>query len=59
MLNMKVNKALPEELFHQGKRFALFLEIEEENLALVQAEIDAITGMGYWFDFREFDLEAN
>ncbi|OQX91034.1 MAG: hypothetical protein B6D58_09000 [candidate division Zixibacteria bacterium 4484_95] len=39
--------------------FTRFLEIEEGHLALVQAEIDAITGMGFWFDFREFDLEAN
>lgn len=43
---------------YQGM-FARFLEIEEGHLALVQAEIDAITGMGFWFDFREFDLEAN
>ena len=39
--------------------FARFLEIEEGHMALVQAEIDSISGMGFWFDFREFDLEAN
>ena len=38
--------------------FARFLEIEEGHLAVVQAEIDAVEGNGFWFDFAEFDLEA-
>jgi rubrerythrin len=41
------------------KMFARFLEIEEGHQAIVKAEIDALTGMGVWFDFIEFDLEAN
>jgi rubrerythrin len=41
------------------KMFARFLEIEEGHQAIVKAEIDALTGTGVWFDFIEFDLEAN
>ncbi len=37
--------------------FARFLEIEEGHLAIVNAEIDAVMGMGFWFDFEEFNLE--
>ena len=37
--------------------FAHFLEIEEGHLAIVEAEIDAVMGMGFWFDFGEFNLE--
>ncbi|MBI4916093.1 MAG: ferritin family protein [Acidobacteria bacterium] len=38
--------------------FARFLEIEEGHVSLVQAEIDALAGHGYWFDIMEFRLEA-
>jgi len=38
--------------------FSRFLEIEEAHGAIVQAEIDSITKMGFWFDIMEFDLEA-
>lgn len=38
--------------------FRRFLQIEEGHRAIVQAEIDAVSGTGYWFDFQEFDLEA-
>jgi rubrerythrin len=38
--------------------FARFVEIEEGHLAIVQAEINAVNGLGYWFDIAEFDLEA-
>lgn len=38
--------------------FQRFIEIEEGHEALVQAEIDSLTGMGYWFDIGEFRLEA-
>jgi rubrerythrin len=48
-------KVVPEQ--HRGL-FARFLEIEEGHKAIVQAEIDTVTGLGYWFDFQEFDLEA-
>lgn len=38
--------------------FARFVEIEEGHEAIVQAEIDALTGLGYWFDYQEFRLEG-
>jgi len=38
--------------------FQRFLEIEEGHLAIVQAELDAVQGLGYWFDVQEFKLEA-
>lgn len=37
--------------------FARFLEIEEGHLAIVQAEIDYVSGSGFWFDVAEFSLE--
>lgn len=50
-------KKMVKELPKQGQElFARFVEIEEGHLAIVQAEIDYISGPGYWFDFREFDL---
>ena len=38
--------------------FARFLEIEDGHLAIVQAELDSVTGLGYWFDVQEFRFEA-
>ncbi len=38
--------------------FSRFLEIELGHVAIVQAEIDAVAGLGHWFDFMEFSLEA-
>ncbi len=40
------------------KLFQRFVEIEGGHQAIVQAEIDSVTGLGYWFDFQEFKLEA-
>jgi rubrerythrin len=37
--------------------FARFLEIEDGHAAVVQAEIDSVNQMGFWFDLKEFDLE--
>jgi rubrerythrin len=39
------------------KMFQRFLEIEEGHLAIVQAELDYVTGTGYWFDFNELSME--
>lgn len=51
----KVIKELPEE----GRiLFTPFLDIEDGHLAFVQAELDYAKGTGFYFDFREFDLEA-
>ena len=50
-------KRMVGELSDQGQRlFARFVDIEEGHLAIVQAELDYISGPGYWFDFKEFDL---
>lgn len=47
------------ELDPEGQAlFEPFVDIEEGHLMIVQAEIDNIRGLGYWFDFREFDLES-
>ncbi|MBS1262666.1 MAG: hypothetical protein MAG453_02026 [Calditrichaeota bacterium] len=40
------------------RMFQRFVEIEEGHLAIVRAEIDAISGTGYFFDFGEFDMES-
>ena len=47
-----------KEMTDEGqKMFARFLEIEENHIAAVQAELDYITNTGFWFDFKEFDME--
>lgn len=52
-------KKLTEELPEQGAQFfERFVAIEEGHLALVEAEITSLKGMGFWFDLPEFDLEA-
>ena len=46
-----------DELDGQGKElFERFLEIEQGHQAIVQAEIDAVNGNGFWFDMPEFRL---
>jgi len=37
--------------------FARFLEIENEHIEIVQAELDFVSRTGYWFDIKEFDME--
>jgi rubrerythrin len=39
------------------KLFERFVEIEMGHQAIVQAEIDSVTGLGFWFDTEEFRLE--
>ena len=47
------------ELTDEAQRmFARFLEIENGHLAVVRAELDSVRNMGFWFDFREFNLEV-
>ena len=38
--------------------FERFVEIEEGHQAIVQAELDMVSGSGFWFDTMEFNLEA-
>lgn len=42
----------------QQPLFKKFVEIEEGHEAIVKAEIDNARGLGFWFDFMEFDLEV-
>jgi rubrerythrin len=50
-------KKMVSEVPKEGQElFLRFVEIEEGHLAIVQAEIDYLSGPGYWFDFKEFDL---
>ncbi len=52
-------KQMVSELDADGQKlFQPFMEIEEAHYDIVQAQIDALNGMGFWFDFMEFDLEA-
>jgi rubrerythrin len=51
----KMVAELPGEAQTMFKRF---VELEEGHLAIVQAELDAVTGLGFWFDVQEFRLEA-
>ncbi len=48
-------KQMVATLDAEGKSlFERFVEIEEGHLAIVQAEIDMVSGTGYWFDTAEF-----
>jgi rubrerythrin len=48
-----------KELPPEGQKFfARFVEIEEGHVAIVQAEMDHIAKSGYWFNFREVDLDG-
>ena len=37
--------------------FKRFVEIEDGHTAIVQAEIDTVSNLGFWFDTPEFRLE--
>ncbi len=48
---------LVDQLPPEGQAlFSRFVDIEDGHLAIVQAEIDRLTGHGVWFDFVEFQL---
>ncbi len=51
----KMAQELPPE---DRALFEPFIEIEDGHRAIVQAEIDSISGTGFWFDVAEFRLEA-
>ncbi len=47
------------EMTDEGRKmFARFVEIENGHIDMVQAELDYISGTGYWFDFKEFDMSG-
>lgn len=39
--------------------YARLAEMEEAHYNLIQAELDHINDLGFWFGIREFSLEAN
>jgi rubrerythrin len=52
-------KEMVRTLDADGRRlFERFVEIEEGHQAIVQAELDCVSGMGFWFDTPEFQLEG-
>jgi rubrerythrin len=52
-------KRMVTELDAEGSAlFQPFVVIEDGHYAIVQAQLDALNGMGFWFDFMEFQLEA-
>lgn len=52
-------RKMVNELDAEGQAlFDPLVECEEGHLGLVQAQIDSLTGLGFWFDMREFDLET-
>jgi len=52
-------KRMVAELPAEGRDlFERFVQIEEGHKAIVQAELDSVSGSGFWFDFAEFNLEA-
>ena len=47
-----------DELPAEGQAlFARFLEIENNHVKAVRFELDYMSKTGYWFDFKEFDME--
>jgi len=52
-------KSVVRELPREGQKlFERFIEIEEGHQKIVRAEIDSVSGSGFWFGMQEFDLEA-
>jgi len=51
-------RKMVDELPAEGKTlFARFLEIENSHIKAVEFELDYLSKTGYWFDFKEFDME--
>jgi rubrerythrin len=51
----EVVKELPPE----GRGlFERFVEIEHGHQAIVQAEMDCVSGSGFWFDMQEFTMDG-
>ncbi len=47
-----------DEMPKEGKDlFSRFLVIEDGHIAAVQAQLDYLNSSGYWFDWKEFDME--
>ena len=50
---------MASELSEEGQKlFTRFLVIEDGHQTIVQAALDNVSGLGFWFGTCEFDLEA-
>jgi hypothetical protein len=46
------------ELAEERRRLSVrFLEIKEGRVAIVEGELDAVSGSGLWFRMKEIDVE--
>ena len=53
-------ESVVRELPPEGQKlFERFVEIEVGHQAIVQAEMNAVSGLGFWFDMQEFTLEGS
>jgi rubrerythrin len=52
------NQVVAELSGEEQALFARFVEIEIGHEAIVQAEIDSITGLGFWFDYTEYRFDG-
>ena len=51
-------RKMAEEMSDEAQRmFARFFELERQHIEVVQAELDHLSKTGYWFGFKEFDME--
>lgn len=51
-------RKMVDEMSREGQDlFSRFLVIENGHIAAVQAELDFLSSSGYWFDWKEFDME--
>ncbi len=51
-------KMVDETSGEARQMFAQFLKIEDDHISAVQAELDYISGTGYWLGFKEFGMEG-
>ncbi len=52
-------KQMVAELTDEGREmFARFVELEDDHIGIVQAQLDYLSGTGYWFDVKEFDMSG-
>ena len=51
-------QSLVDTMEPEGRKFfQRFLEIENGHQAIIKAEIDSISGSGFWFDMPEIGME--
>jgi len=51
-------RKMADEMSDEAQRmFTRFFELEKQHIEVVQAELDHLSKTGYWFGFKEFDME--